>query len=155
MLDGLSLDQLRTFIAAAEEGSFSAAGRRLGRAQSVVSQTIVNLEAQLGVTLFERSGRYPALTEQGRILLADARAVVRVTDGLKARAKGMASGLEPELSVVVDVMFPMATLTKAAARVWRNLSGDTAQALRRSPRRRRQGCPDTPMRIGRHGIADP
>ena len=115
MLDGLSLNQLRIFIAAAEEGSFSAAGRHLGRAQSVVSQTIVDLEVQLGVTLFERSGRYPELTEQGRILLADARAVVRVTDGLKARAKGMASGLEPELSVVVDVMFPMATLTKAAA----------------------------------------
>jgi DNA-binding transcriptional LysR family regulator len=115
VLDGLSLDQLRTFIAAAEEGSFSAAGRRLGRAQSVVSQTIVNLEAQLGVNLFERSGRYPALTEQGRILLADARVVIRVTDGLKARAKGMAAGLEPELSVVIDVMFPMTTLTKAAA----------------------------------------
>src|SRR5271166_920756 len=84
MLDGLSLDQLRTFIAAAEEGSFSAAGRRLGRAQSVVSQTIANLEAQLGLPLFERAGRYPELTEQGRILLADARAVARVTDGLKA-----------------------------------------------------------------------
>ena len=92
VLDGLSLDQLRTFIAAAEEGSFSAAGRRLGRAQSVVSQTIGNLEAQLGVALFQRSARYPELTEQGRILLADAHAVVRVTDGLKARAKGMASG---------------------------------------------------------------
>ncbi len=115
MLDGLSLDQLRTFIAAAEEGSFSAAGRRLGRAQSVVSQTIANLEAQLGLPLFQRSGRYPELTEQGRILLADARAVARVTDGLKARAKGMASGLEAELSVVVDVMFPMSQLTKAAA----------------------------------------
>jgi DNA-binding transcriptional LysR family regulator len=115
MLDGLSLDQLRTFIAAAEEGSFSAAGRRLGRAQSVVSQTIANLEAQLGLPLFERSGRYPELTEQGRILLADARVVARVTDGLKARAKGMASGLEAELSVVVDVMFPMSALTRAAA----------------------------------------
>ena len=115
MLDGLSLDQLRTFIAAAEEGSFSAAGRRLGRAQSVVSQTIAKLEAQLGLSLFERSGRYPELTEQGRILLSDARAVARVTDGLKARAKGMASGLEAELSVVVDVMFPMSALTKAAA----------------------------------------
>ena len=34
MLDGVSLDQLRTFIAAADEGSFSAAGRRLRRAQS-------------------------------------------------------------------------------------------------------------------------
>lgn len=44
----MSMDQLRTFIAAAEEGSFSAAGRRLRRAQSVVSQTLANLEAQVG-----------------------------------------------------------------------------------------------------------
>jgi DNA-binding transcriptional LysR family regulator len=48
MLDGVSLDQLRTFIAAAEEGSFSAAGRQLRRAQSVVSQTLANLEGQIG-----------------------------------------------------------------------------------------------------------
>ena len=38
MLDGITLDQLRTFIAAVDEGSFSAAGRRLRRAQSVVSR---------------------------------------------------------------------------------------------------------------------
>ena len=56
MLDGVSLDQLRTFIAAADEGSFSAAGRRLRRAQSVVSQTLANLEGQLGVKLFDRNG---------------------------------------------------------------------------------------------------
>ncbi|WKW49978.1 LysR family transcriptional regulator [Rhodomicrobium lacus] len=115
MLDTLSLDQLRLFIAAAEEGSFSAAGRRLNRAQSVISQTILNLEAQLGVALFDRSGRYPVLTDQGRILLADAKGILRATDALKARAKGMAAGLEPELSVVVDVMFPMRVLTKVAA----------------------------------------
>jgi DNA-binding transcriptional LysR family regulator len=56
MLDGVSLDQLRTFIAAAEEGSFSAAGRRLKRAQSVVSQTLANLEGQIGVKLLDRRG---------------------------------------------------------------------------------------------------
>ena len=44
MLDGVSLDQLRSFIAAVDTGSFSAAGRRLGRAQSVVSQAIATLE---------------------------------------------------------------------------------------------------------------
>ena len=77
MLDGVSLDQLRTFIAAADEGSFSAAGRRLRRAQSVVSQTLANLEGQLGVKLFDRSGHLPVLTEQGRALLADARGGVR------------------------------------------------------------------------------
>ena len=48
MLDGVTLDQFRTFIAAVDEGSFSAAGRRLGRAQSVVSQTLANMEGQLG-----------------------------------------------------------------------------------------------------------
>jgi DNA-binding transcriptional LysR family regulator len=114
MLDGVSFDQLRTFIAAAESGSFSAAGRRLGRAQSVVSQTIANLEDQLRVPLFDRAGRYPQLTDAGRILLGDARAVAGGIDSLKARAKSMAGGVEPELSVVIDVMFPMVVVTKLA-----------------------------------------
>ena len=65
MLDGISVDQLRTFIAAVDEGSFSAAGRRLRRAQSVVSATLANLEAQVGFPLFDRTGRYPTLTEAG------------------------------------------------------------------------------------------
>src|ERR1700682_5503893 len=106
---------MRTFIAAVEEGSFSAAGRKLRRAQSVISQTLLNLEAQLGVKLFDRSERYPRLTEEGRSLLTDARSVADNVDGFKARARAMREGLEPELSVVVDVMLPMEALTKAAA----------------------------------------
>ncbi len=115
MLDGVTLDQLRTFIAAVDEGSFSAAGRKLRRAQSVVSQTLANLEAQLGVKLFDRSARYPRLTEEGRNLLADARSVADNVDGFKARARAMREGLEPELSVAMDVMYPMEALTRAAA----------------------------------------
>jgi DNA-binding transcriptional LysR family regulator len=114
MLDGLTLDQLRTFIAAADTGSFSAAGRSLHRAQSVVSTTLANLEAQIGVKLFNRAGRYPVLTDEGKSLLADARSVADNIDGFKARARAIREGLEPELSVVVDVMFPMAGLTHAA-----------------------------------------
>jgi DNA-binding transcriptional LysR family regulator len=114
MLDAVTLDQLRTFIAAAEEGSFSAAGRKLRRAQSVVSQTLANLEGQLGVKLFDRSGRYPHPTEEGRALLQEARAVAEHMDGFKAHAHSMHEGLEPELSVVVDVMYPMAGLICAA-----------------------------------------
>jgi DNA-binding transcriptional LysR family regulator len=115
MLDGVSLDQLRTFIAAAEEGNFSAAGRRLRRAQSVVSQTLANLEGQIGVKLFERGGRGTTLTDQGHALLARARAVASEVDHFKARAKGLASGLETELSLVVDAMFPVAVLACAVA----------------------------------------
>jgi len=115
MLDAVTLDQLRTFVAAAEQGSFSAAGRKLRRAQSVVSQTLANLELQLGVTLFDRSARYPQLTDAGRALLVEARAVAERMDTFKARARSVAEGLEPELSVAVDVMFPMQALTRAAA----------------------------------------
>src|SRR5580692_6345947 len=115
MLDGVSLDQIRTFIAAVDEGSFSAAGRKLGRAQSVVSQTIANLEAQIGISLFGRSGRFPQLTDAGRALLPNAYAVVGGVDQFKARARELAGGLESELSVVVDVLFPMDVVTAAVA----------------------------------------
>jgi DNA-binding transcriptional LysR family regulator len=128
MLDGVSLDQLRTFLAAVEEGSFSAAGRKLRRAQSVVSQTLANLEGQLGLRLFDRAGRRPVLTEEGRALLAEARAAVAGMDRFKARARGLAGGLEPELSVAVDVMFPIDALTAAVTAF-------------------REAFPDTPLRL--------
>jgi DNA-binding transcriptional LysR family regulator len=114
MLDGLSLDQIRTFITAADEGSFSAAGRKLHRAQSAVSETISNLELQVGFPLFDRSGRFPKLTPKGRALLAQARVVGDGIDELKARARAMSKGLEAELAVVIDVMFPLTCLSAAA-----------------------------------------
>ncbi|WMT76403.1 LysR family transcriptional regulator [Bradyrhizobium sp. Ash2021] len=114
MLDAVSLDQLRTFIAAVDEGSFSAASRKLLRAQSVVSETIGKLEEQIGVQLFDRSGRYPKLTPAGLAMLGDARSIITGVDLLKARAKGMSAGLEPELSVVIDVFYPIDAITQVA-----------------------------------------
>jgi DNA-binding transcriptional LysR family regulator len=114
VLDGVSLDQLRTFIAAVDEGSFSAAARKLHRVQSAVSGWVSGLEEQIGVVLFDRSGRFPKLTPQGELLLADARNIVGGVELLKARAKLMASGLEAEVAVVVDVFFPTAAITEAA-----------------------------------------
>lgn len=87
MLDGMSIDQLRTFIAAVDEGSFSAAGRKLRRAQSVVSATLANLESQVGFPLFERTGRYPKLTEAGAALLEAARHTLAGMDAFKAKAR--------------------------------------------------------------------
>ncbi len=114
MLDGISLDQLRTFIAAVDEGSFSAAARKLHRVQSAVSGWVGGLEDQIGVILFDRTGRFPKLTAEGALLLADARDIVSAVDTLKARAKLMKSGVEPELSVVVDVFFPTAVVSAVA-----------------------------------------
>ena len=114
MLQSVSLDQLRMFVAAADEGSFSAAARRVQRTQSAVSEAILNLEAQLGVVLFDRSGRYPKLTKEGVVLLADARAVIGGVDAMKARAKGISGGLEAELTAVIDVFLPIGEVAEIA-----------------------------------------
>jgi DNA-binding transcriptional LysR family regulator len=102
-----TLDQLQVFIAVAETGSFSAAARSLNRAQSVVSYTITNLEAQLEVSLFQRSGaRQPKLTEAGRAMLNDARRIVADLQVMRSRAKTIKRGLEAELSLAISVMVP-------------------------------------------------
>jgi DNA-binding transcriptional LysR family regulator len=108
-----TLDQLHVLTAVVEAGSFSAAARRLHRAQSVISYAITNLEAQLGVALFAREGRRPVLTEAGRALIADARRIGRQVDELRARASALRRGLEAELALAVDVMFPTARLVTA------------------------------------------
>lgn len=113
MLETVSLDQLRVLVAVAETGSFSAAARRIQRAQSAVSHAIQALETALGVALFDRSGRRPRLTDAGRVILADARAVVARAGELKARASSIAEQVEPELSLVVDAMLPHAVLTES------------------------------------------
>ena len=76
MIGNLSLDQLRVLVAIADAGSFSAAGRRIGRAQSAISQAVAGLEATQGVQLFDRSGHRPQLTEIGRLLVDQARMVL-------------------------------------------------------------------------------
>jgi DNA-binding transcriptional LysR family regulator len=108
-----SIDQIRIFLAVVDEGTFNGAARRLGRAISVVSYGISNLEAQLGVALFDREGsRKPQLTEAGRAVLASARAVADDIDALMARVRGHNQGLEAELTLAVDVMFPTETLAR-------------------------------------------
>lgn len=102
-----TLDQLRIFLAVVDQGSFAGAGRKLNRAVSVISYGITNLEAQLGLTLFDREGtRKPELTVAGRALLAEARAIAAGVDGLRARVKGLLDGLEAEVGLAVDVMLP-------------------------------------------------
>ena len=102
-----TFDQLRIFLAIVDTGSFAGAGRQMGRAVSVISYGMANLEAQLGLLLFEREGtRKPQLTVAGRALLAEARAIAAGVDGLRAKVKGLLGGLEAEVDLAVDVMLP-------------------------------------------------
>lgn len=102
-----TFDQLKIFLTIVDTGSFAGAARRLNRAVSVISYGIANLEAQLGLSLFDREGtRKPTLTVAGRALLAEARGVAQGIDALRAKVKGLLDGLEAEVDLAVDVMLP-------------------------------------------------
>ncbi|MDD1780952.1 LysR family transcriptional regulator [Enterovibrio sp. ZSDZ35] len=97
-----TLDQLRAFVVSAELGSFSAAGRRLGKVQSRISSAIADLEVDLGFDLFDRSGKYPTLTDGGKELLVEATAVLNQCERLQAMAEKVSNHDETSLSITCD-----------------------------------------------------
>lgn len=101
-----TIEQLRYFVAASEEGSISAAARRLGKAQSAVSTAIALLEADLGFELFDRSRRNARLTDQGEVMLLEAKELLRQAEGLNHRANALAFGEQPQLSLALDEALP-------------------------------------------------
>jgi DNA-binding transcriptional LysR family regulator len=108
-----SLEQLEAFVTTARERSFSAAARRLGKAQSAVSTAVINLEVDLGVSLFDRSGRYPVLTDEGRALMPESEAVLLHCVSLQDRAHDLNAEVEPRLIVAVDDAIPYAAIAAA------------------------------------------
>lgn len=120
MLGILTLDQLRVLVTIADVGSFSAAGRKLGRVQSAISQTIATLEELQGVSLFDRSAHRPKLTETGRVLVEQARLVLASAARFESVAMGTRLGLEPELVIAIDPLVPSAPLIGSLAALSEN-----------------------------------
>lgn len=100
-----SLDQLQVFVAVVQAGSFSAAARHLGRTQSTVSAAIANLEADLGVELFDRSTRIPGLTAAGQKLQLEAEAVLERCLALQGHADSLAGETEAHLTLAIEVPY--------------------------------------------------
>lgn len=98
---GIDIDELKSFVYAAQEGSFSAAARELGRAQSVISTHIANMEAELGYRLFVRSHR-PILTEQGEQLLPYAKHVINEYARFDIRTKQIYGDVPLSLHIGLD-----------------------------------------------------
>ncbi|CAO3408602.1 LysR family transcriptional regulator [Azospirillum largimobile] len=102
-----TFDQLRVFLTVVDTGSFAGAARKLGRATSVISYSIANLEMQLGVSLFDReTTKRPQLTDAGRAVLSEARTIANGMGSLRAKVKGLIEGLESEVLLALDVMLP-------------------------------------------------
>ncbi|HWP18065.1 MAG TPA: LysR family transcriptional regulator [Burkholderiaceae bacterium] len=148
MLDALTLGQLRTFVAIADAGSFRAAATRLRRAQSAVSHAVAAMERELGVRLFDRTSHRPTLTPEGVALLEDARAVLIKLDAMRGRARGLSRGLELELHLTVDTLFPLPVLGEAL-RAWRTQMPTVRLILRVEP----LGGPLAALKEGRSQLA--
>jgi DNA-binding transcriptional LysR family regulator len=95
------LDNLTVFLAAVDTGSFSAAARALGRVPSAVSMAIANLEAELGLQLFDRSGREPRPSAHAQALLPQARLLVEGLHALNIHALSLHQGLESVLKLAM------------------------------------------------------
>ncbi|WP_043002887.1 LysR family transcriptional regulator, partial [Comamonas testosteroni] len=96
-----SADQVPLFLAVLDAGSFSAAARKLGRVPSAVSMAIAQLEAELDLQLFDRSGREPVPSAAARALEPQARLLAEQLQLLNWQAQSLHAGLEERLTLAI------------------------------------------------------
>ncbi|MCW8327427.1 LysR family transcriptional regulator [Photobacterium sp. SDRW27] len=98
----IQLENINSFIAAAETGSFSAAGRKINKTQAAVSQSIQNLEIDLGYQLFNRSKKYPTLTQKGERVYKNAKAMINQYDIFIERSTALLSATDTNINIGID-----------------------------------------------------
>ena len=98
-------NQIRTFLAAVEEGSFSAASRALGQTQPTVSRQISALEEALGLTLFEREHSGLTPTESALELLEHVRTMGEAAQRISLAASGQSQTIEGHVSITATETF--------------------------------------------------
>ena len=106
----LTLDALETLDAIEQQGSFAKAAEVLHRVPSAVTYTVQKLESDLGVPLFDRSGKRARLTDAGRALLERGRLLLRDAENIENLVKRVAHGWEVQLTIAVDDIVPLDAL---------------------------------------------
>ena len=103
----VSLEQWRALLAVVDAGGYAAAAEALDKSQSAVSYAIQKLETALEVRVFRLEGRRAVLTEVGEILYRRAQALVEEASRLETSAESLSRGVEAQLYIAVDAIFPM------------------------------------------------
>lgn len=103
----LTLESLRTLEVIADAGSFARAAERLHRVPSALTYTVQKLESDYAITLFERVGRRMQLTDAGRAVVEEARALLRQAEATDNRLRKLGEGWESRLGIAVDAMLPI------------------------------------------------
>lgn len=113
----------RAFLVTAEEGTLSAAAKALGLTQPTLSRQVAALEAELGITLFERVGQRLVLTDSGVQLLEPARLMGAAASQLSLAATGQSQQIEGSITISVAEMDAVFRLPKIIAKLRRQEPG--------------------------------
>lgn len=103
----MTLDQIETFLAVADCGSFKAASEQLHRSQPALSVAVKKLEEELGIKLFDREQYRPILSPQGKAFYHKAKDFFQQSQGLQKFAQEIGMGEEPEISLAIDSLCPL------------------------------------------------
>lgn len=101
----ISIEVLETLDAIERRGSFAKAAEELNKATSAISYAVQKLEEQLDIALFQRLGRRSVLTPAGRLILAEGRDILQTTRRLADKAKEVATGWEPRISIGLESLY--------------------------------------------------
>ena len=109
----ITLEQWRALAAVVDEGGYARAAEALGKSQSTVSHSIQRLEEQLGTRVLRIQGRKAGLTDVGAMALRRARVLLQESAQLERAAQTLAAGIEAEIRLAVDTVFPNQLLLPA------------------------------------------
>lgn len=105
-----TLAQLEIFVAAVEQGSFSAAGRKLGIAQSKVSNSVADLELILGLQLFSRAKKTPTPTPEGNKFYDNAKSILVKCERINTDMINISMGMENVLTIAIEDGLPFGNI---------------------------------------------
>jgi DNA-binding transcriptional LysR family regulator len=136
----ITLEQWRCLAAVVDAGGYAQAAERLHKSQSSVTYAVQKLESSLKVRAFEINGRKAVLTPTGQMLYRRARTLLEDAGSLERAARKVSAGWETEISLAVEVLFPIWLLLECLNRfgaespqtrieVVESVMGGTAEAL--------------------------
>ncbi|BCB61342.1 LysR family transcriptional regulator [Halomonas sp. A020] len=112
----VTLAQWQMLAAVVDHGGFARAAEAIHKSPSTLNHAVHKLEEQLGIQVLEPIGRQVRLTEAGELLLRRARQLIESAASLEDVASRLAAGLEAEIVVAIDQIFPAAAQAKALER---------------------------------------
>ena len=109
----VGLRHWRALLAVVDLGGYSKAAEALGKSQSTISHSIGRLEELLGTGVLRVKGRKSVLTEVGKVVVRRARGLLNEAADIERMARTLAAGVEAEIHIAVDTIFPNQVLLPA------------------------------------------